>query len=335
MNIAKKQKFFDSFCQKEKSLNYSDWFSAKYIQKHKKKSLLFSRVGKIDNFTTNNLQTYFLKNDQEAVFNNVDGFLKFRKRVSVKYAFQNRQYFSELIKGKYGSFKKYFQTVIRDFSPEMSFTKVWNISIVGSLVLGMFLMTFIYRYLDLGAAAVTTKQINSPVITREIAPKTKGRVLGSSSVKPEKSAKQKQLEKRIERMKKIVKGYPIEKMIPYIAQQDKEVAAFLIGIAKQESGWGTHVPHYHGQDCYNYVGFRRKQKKMGSNGHTCFDSPQDAVETVASRIKYLIDKKKINTPQKMVVVWKCGYDCSRDNPQAVRRWVNTVDTYSRLVKKAW
>ncbi len=220
----------------------------------------------------------------------------------------------------------------------MSFTKVWNISIVGSLVFGMFLMTFIYRYLDQGVSAVTADKINSPVITKEMSAKSEGKVFGVENIVQSKKAKaeekkltrRKQFQKRIE---KIVKGYPIEKMAPYIAQQDKDVAAFLIGIAKQESSWGKHVPVYKGQDCYNYWGFRRKRKKMGSGGHTCFDSPQDAVETVASRIKYLINKKKINTSQKMVVVWKCGYDCSHDNPQAVKRWINTVNIYSKKVKK--
>ncbi len=339
MNTYGKQKSIDSFCQKKKERNYFDWSLFKYVQKYKKTSLLFSKIGKIDNFTTNNLQIHFLKTDQKAIFDSVDGFIKFQKRVPIRYAIKNRQHFSDLIVNEYGSYKKYFQNIFQDFFSEMSFTKVWNVSIVGSLVFGMFLMTFIYRYLDQGAAAVTSTQINPSAITREIPTKPKGKVLGVSTsikkdkaflLKQEKLKKQKQFQKGIE---KIVKGYPIEKMVPYIAQQDKEVVAFLIGIAKQESSWGKHVPVLNGQDCYNYWGFRRKREKMGSGGHTCFNNPQDAVETVASRIKYLIEKKKVNTPKKMVVVWKCGYDCSQDNPQAVKRWINAVDMYSKKVKK--
>jgi hypothetical protein len=29
----------------------------------------------------------------------------------------------------------------------------------------------------------------------------------------------------------------------------------------------------------------------------------------------------------MVVVWKCGYDCGWDNPEAVRKWVSDVNMY--------
>jgi hypothetical protein len=29
----------------------------------------------------------------------------------------------------------------------------------------------------------------------------------------------------------------------------------------------------------------------------------------------------------MVVVWKCGYDCSWDKPENVKNWINAVDTY--------
>ena len=65
---------------------------------------------------------------------------------------------------------------------------------------------------------------------------------------------------------------------------------------------------------------------MGTGGHTCFDSPKDAVETVAKRINSLVNNEKLNTPEKMVV-WKCGYDCSWDNPVAVRKWVQDVDYY--------
>ena len=337
MVIDKKQKAFDSFCQKEKDTDYFNWPLVNYIRKYQKKTVLYSKYGKTDNFTTNNLHIHFIKNDKQAIFDSVDGFLKFQKRASIKYTVQNRKYFSEFIQKKYGSSKKYFQQVFRDFFSDMSFTKVWNISIVGSLVFGMFLMTFIYRYLDQGVSAVTADKINSPVIAREMPAKSERKVLGVENTAQSKKAKaeekkltrRKQFQKGIE---KIVKGYPIEKMAPYIAQQDKEVAAFLIGIAKQESGWGKHVPVHNGQNCFNDWGFRRKREVMGSGGHTCFDSPQDAVETVASRIKYLIDKKGVNTPQKMVAVWKCGYDCSQHSPQSVKRWVNTVDTYSKKVK---
>lgn len=128
----------------------------------------------------------------------------------------------------------------------------------------------------------------------------------------------------------MVQGYPIETMTPYIATKDKKVAAFMIAIAKKESAWGKRKPVLNGQDCYNYWGFRLKTDKMGSGGHTCFDSPQEAVETVAQRIDELVTEESIDTPKEMVV-WKCGYNC--DGPAAVgaSKWIKDVDYYYRAL----
>jgi hypothetical protein len=133
-----------------------------------------------------------------------------------------------------------------------------------------------------------------------------------------------------EEIQEIVKGTPIESMVPEIAKQDRIVAAFLVAIAKKESGWGVHVPVYQGQNCYNYWGWRGKNP-VGSGGHTCFDSPKDAVETVAKRIAFLVSNKKLDTPQKMIV-WKCG-DCGWDNAAAMQSWINDVDLYFRKLNK--
>lgn len=128
----------------------------------------------------------------------------------------------------------------------------------------------------------------------------------------------------------MVQGYPIEEMTPYIATKDKKVAAFMIAIAKKESAWGKRKPVLNGQDCYNYWGFRLKTDRMGSGGHTCFNSPQEAVETVAQRIDQLVTEEKIDTPKEMVI-WKCGYRC--DGPEAVgaNKWIKDVDYYYRAL----
>ena len=131
------------------------------------------------------------------------------------------------------------------------------------------------------------------------------------------------LEKEIREM---VKGFPIEKMAGEIATKNRIVAAFLVGIAKKESNWGKRVPVLNGQDCYNYWGYRGQREKMGSGGHTCFDSPKDAVDTVAKRLEFLVSNEKLNTPAKMVV-WKCGYDCSWDSKVAVQKWISDVNMY--------
>ena len=123
-----------------------------------------------------------------------------------------------------------------------------------------------------------------------------------------------------------VEGYPIEKMLPYILDQDPEVAKYLIAIAKQESAWGKRVPVLNGQDCYNYWGYRGIRKLMGSGGHTCFNSRKDAVETVGKRLKELIYDYDRGTADRLIV-WKCGSSCAGHSQAGVDRWIGVVDTY--------
>jgi len=126
-------------------------------------------------------------------------------------------------------------------------------------------------------------------------------------------------------LQKIVQGSPMEKMVPLIAKQDRKVAAFLIGIAKKESNFGRRVPVLNGQDCFNYWGYRGIRPRMGTGGHTCFDSPEDAVQTVASRIEELVEAN-INTPSEMVI-WKCGSSCEKHSLESVRKWISDVNIY--------
>ena len=128
----------------------------------------------------------------------------------------------------------------------------------------------------------------------------------------------------------LVDGYPIEKMLPYILEQDPEVAKYLIAIAKQESAWGKRVPVLNGQDCYNYWGYRGKRKLMGSGGHTCFNSRKDAVETVGKRLHELIYDYDRKTPERLIV-WKCGSSCAGHSQEGVDRWINTIKSnYNKL-----
>lgn len=124
----------------------------------------------------------------------------------------------------------------------------------------------------------------------------------------------------------LVEGYPIEDMVPYIVQKDRIVAAFLIGIAKKESNWGKRSPVLAGQDCFNYWGYRGIRRLMGTGGHTCFNSRQDAVDTVAKRLEKLINSEKLDTPAKLVI-WKCGYSCDGHSRESVRKWISDVDLY--------
>ncbi len=124
---------------------------------------------------------------------------------------------------------------------------------------------------------------------------------------------------------KIVEGSPMKKMTPLLAQLDNRVAAFMVAIAKKESNLGRRVPVLHGEDCFNYWGYRGIREKMGSGGHTCFDSPKDAVETVSKRISELV-KADIDTPQEMVI-WKCGSSCAGHSDYSVEKWISDVEMY--------
>lgn len=129
-------------------------------------------------------------------------------------------------------------------------------------------------------------------------------------------------------IREMTKGYPIEDMAPYIARNDRQVAAFLVSIAKKESDWGKRVPHLNGRDCYNYWGYRGKSEEMGTGGHTCFKTRKEAVQTVAKRIKILSQENKLDTPPEMIV-WKCGYDCSGHSQESVQKWISDVSFYFR------
>ena len=66
---------------------------------------------------------------------------------------------------------------------------------------------------------------------------------------------------------------------------------------------------------------------MGTGGHTCFNSRKDAVDTVAKRIDYLVNEKKLNTPEKLVI-WKCGSSCAATGGQAAaNKWISDVKLY--------
>ena len=133
---------------------------------------------------------------------------------------------------------------------------------------------------------------------------------------------------------KMVAGSPMEKMAPYIAKKDKIVAAFLVGISKKESNYGRRVPVLNGEDCFNYWGYRGIRKRMGSGGHTCFDSPEDAIETVGGRIERLV-KSGVDTPEEMVL-WKCGSDCNATGGwPAAHKWIKDVNMYySKMLQTA-
>ena len=127
-------------------------------------------------------------------------------------------------------------------------------------------------------------------------------------------------------IKSMVAEHPIENMATYISRQNKDVAAYLIAIAKKESNWGKFSPQKDGKNCYNYWGYRGTYNQTES-GYSCFDTPRQAVRVVGGRISELIEQD-INTPQKMVV-WKCGSSCAEHSSDSVGKWIEDVDLYYR------
>lgn len=132
-------------------------------------------------------------------------------------------------------------------------------------------------------------------------------------------------------IRSMVDGYPMEVMSKEISRHDRVVAAFVVAIAKKESNWGKRSPKLDGKDCYNYWGFREKRDRMGTGGHTCFDSPKEAVRAVSKRIENLMYEYDRNTPREMIV-WKCGYSCVGHSDTSVDKWVSDVDYYFRQLQ---
>jgi hypothetical protein len=126
------------------------------------------------------------------------------------------------------------------------------------------------------------------------------------------------------RIKAIVKDAPMKEMVDEIAERDKPVAAFLVGIAMKESKFGTYSPKKDGKDCYNYWGYRGKENTTKS-GYSCFSSPEQAVQVVGDRIESLV-KNGRTTPNKMIV-WKCGSTCAGHGKESVDKWIADVSIH--------
>ena len=216
------------------------------------------------------------------------------------------------------------------FIPELGPKKMVYASLTGGVVFGILSMALMSQYFGVGVFANEKEPLaeaveKSNTISAEYDP--------SQDVFFEYFSEAQGAEYE-ENIRKMVAGYPIEEMLPYILEKDKITAAFLIGIAKKESNWGKRVPVLDGQDCYNYWGYRGVRRMMGTGGHTCFNSRQDAVDTVAKRLDKLIKSEQLNTPEKLVV-WKCGFSCEGHSRESVKKWISDVDMYySQFMEEA-
>ncbi len=212
--------------------------------------------------------------------------------------------------------------------------KAFYASLIGGVSFGMVAMSLFHDFTDRQAEAISPAAVATGTVTKDELARELG--LDNKPYDPNDDiflqffSESEKVEYGAQ-IKSLVQGYPIEDMLPYILEQDRVVAAFLVGIAKKESNWGKRVPVLEGQDCYNYWGYRGIRRLMGSGGHTCFNSRKDAVDTVASRLQKLISSEKLDTPAKMVI-WKCGYSCDGHSRESVRKWIADVDLYFRELR---
>lgn len=132
-------------------------------------------------------------------------------------------------------------------------------------------------------------------------------------------------------LRSIVSGYPIEAMVPTIAEYDREIAGLIIGIGKKESNWGKRVPRTDtGEDCFNYWGYKGAGARGVAMGHGCFGEPAEAVRAIGNRLQELVALRKTSEPANMTI-WKCGSSCATHSPESVRKWISDVDLYYREI----
>lgn len=307
--------------------------------------ILFFKGRRIENFFTEDSGLYLIQEDVETG----DKRRRFVKRVrswdsvSSRVVRDYREHRKSENDFLYRRFKSGRDSMMREIESasdgmlrQFSFSRIWNMSIAVAMLFGMFSMTMIYRYLGQGASAgVVDIAAVQPPVERSIGKtgdslEDEGDSYTRHFIEEALNEKGGDLESEIRNM---VKGYPIEEMVPYIAEKDRIVAAFLVGIAKKESNWGKRVPLLNGQDCYNYWGYRGIRRLMGTGGHTCFNSRKDAVDTVAKRLKWLIENEELDTPEKMVI-WKCGSDCNVTGGwAAANKWIDDVNMYFKKLSE--
>lgn len=335
-----KKIYFDNIHSCEEISQFLDYGKSRINLSLSGESLLYSKGRISQSFFTEDSKLYITPSEQARIDSGmvlnrqIGKWDALSNRIVRKYVQSKKIKEEDALVAKFQQRLEILQREISDasqsFVGQFGLVKLWNFSIIGAILFGMVSMTFIYRYLGQGAAAgIAADTLNKPAIERQLAQVEGAKVLGAETEKI--SAKTEQdidLDDADAKFKaevtEMVKGYPIEEMLPYILEKDRKVASFLVSIAKKESSWGEHVPVLNGQDCYNYWGYRGQRKLMGTGGHTCFNSRKDAVDTVAKRISTLVNEKGKNTPEKMVL-WKCGSQCSSDS--GAKKWVSDVNLY--------
>lgn len=350
MNKNKQVKYFlDSALFLKKAADgvefEKDYLAMKQKLRNFSAATLFAKGKRIESFFTEDSKLYITPKEYELLKRRVvldRGIKKWDSlnsrivREYKRYVPRRKNAFHKYLLEKYALLNEKIAIGSENFAANFSIVKAWNISIVAAILFGMFTMTMIYRYLGQSASAEdgemgATIQLAEVAVLGQEQTDDSSMILGDEAnieyieqvIHNLEESEKEALEKKTLEM---VKGYPIEEMIPYIMEKDRIVVAFLIGIAKKESNWGKRVPVLNGQDCYNYWGYRGKRQFMGTDGHTCFNSRKDAVDTVAKRIEGLVNNDKLNTPEKMII-WKCGFSCDGHSRYSVQKWISDVNMY--------
>lgn len=352
MGVKQKSSYrIDGLHKEDRRVKFFDLPLARFVGKYKNSSVLFSKHGRTDSFFTEDSKLYITPAEYRRlergekivrVANRMDSALSRNFEKTKIYSIGQKDLIYLNIKRRYSSLRNYIQDLVSGSVQGVSVVRMWNLSIVGAVIFGMLTMTMIYRYLgqsvsaqivgDTAQAQQYTELTDYAENVLDANSKNASSAIDTSFVTKllqKSDTSNADLEKELRDM---VKGYPIESMVPEIAKHNRVVAAFIIAIAKKESDWGVHVPVYRGQNCYNYWGYRGKNP-VGTGGHSCFASEKDAVDTVAKRIQFLVSNEKLNTPEKMVI-WKCGSDCSATGGQAAAdKWISDVSIYFDKLNK--
>lgn len=122
--------------------------------------------------------------------------------------------------------------------------------------------------------------------------------------------------------------YPLSVMAGSIALYDPPIAGLIVGIAKKESDWGKHTPKLHGEECFNYWGYRGYGNRgVTEDGYGCFEKPADAVQVIGNRLIELSSVRGGMTDPEQMIMWKCGSSCQGHSPESVRKWISDVRLY--------
>jgi len=334
---GKNRTFLDNLSQKKSQERVFDFPLSRYIKKYKNETTHFSRSGIKQKIHTEDSDFYYIS---KKYAKRLDGLNSRNLEENQIHSIGKSDMALLGAKRKYSYFRTRCLEAFDNWVKVVSPVKMWNFSLVCAIIFGMLSMTMIYRYLGGSVSAkiqedqtIALAEVRKEPLVEDLNDDVDisyiTNLLKDYEANEEIGFKRKEMEDEIMAM---VEGYPIEAMVPEIIKRDRMIAALLVAIARKESAWGKRVPVLNGEDCFNYWGYRGIRKRMGSGGHTCFDSPKDAVDTVAKRIETLVNREGLNTPAKMVV-WKCGYDCSWDNKTAIQKWISDVDYYYKQLNK--